>query len=86
MCVFVACALVLHMCVCSCDPNAIVVFERDAVATVAALRPITMGEEICISYIDTGGLSTAERRLELMDYGFACDCSRCCCEAGAPQT
>lgn len=59
-----------------CEPNAVVVFEQDATAAVAALRPIRKGEEICISYIEVDQ-NVHERRADLLDYGFVCSCSRC---------
>lgn len=59
-----------------CAPNAVVVFEQDAIATVAALRSIRKGEEICISYIEVNQ-SADDRRADLLDYGFVCSCRRC---------
>ena len=59
-----------------CEPNAVVVFEQDSTATVAALRPIQKGEEVCISYIDVDQ-PVDERRADLLDYGFVCSCARC---------
>ena len=64
-----------------CEPNAVVVFEKDAIATVAALRTIRKGDEICISYIDVEQ-SADERRADLLDYGFVCSCRRCVEEPG----
>eukprot|EP01043_Picozoa_sp_COSAG02_P013257 COSAG02_NODE_527_length_20704_cov_120.745462_9_plen_674_part_00 len=64
-----------------CEPNAVVVFEQDAMATVAALRSIRKGDEICISYIDVDQ-NADERRADLLDYGFVCSCRRCSEEAG----
>ena len=60
----------------SCRPNAVVVFERDSTATVAALRDIAAGEEVLISYIEEDR-PLAVRRADLVDYGFVCMCERC---------
>ena len=65
-----------------CEPNAVVVFEQDAMATVAALRSIRKGDEICISYIDVDQ-NADERRADLLDYGFVCTCRRCLEQLGA---
>jgi hypothetical protein len=60
----------------SCRPNAVVVFERDSTATVAALRAIGAGEEVMICYIEEEQ-SLAARKADLVDYGFVCGCERC---------
>ena len=60
----------------ACRPNAVVVFEQDALATVAALKPIRKGEEVTICYIEEDQ-PVEERRADLVDYGFLCDCVRC---------
>ncbi|CAO2036612.1 unnamed protein product, partial [Urochloa humidicola] len=63
----------------SCCPNA-KAFKRDedkdGHAVILALRPISKGEEITISYIDED-LSYEERQEQLADYGFTCACSKC---------
>ncbi|KAK4486856.1 hypothetical protein RD792_006164, partial [Penstemon davidsonii] len=63
----------------SCIPNA-KAFKReedkDGQATIIALKPISKGEEITISYIDEE-LSYEERQESLADYGFRCECPRC---------
>ncbi|CAN6240994.1 unnamed protein product [Urochloa humidicola] len=63
----------------SCCPNA-KAFKRDedkdGHAVILALRPISKGEEITISYIDED-LSYEERQAQLADYGFTCACSKC---------
>ncbi|RLM66596.1 histone-lysine N-methyltransferase ATXR2 [Panicum miliaceum] len=63
----------------SCCPNA-KAFKRDedkdGHAVILALKPISKGEEITISYIDED-LSYEERQVQLADYGFTCACSKC---------
>ncbi|OEL12783.1 Histone-lysine N-methyltransferase ATXR2 [Dichanthelium oligosanthes] len=63
----------------SCCPNA-KAFKRDedkdGHAVILALKPISKGEEITISYIDED-LSYEERQAQLADYGFTCACSKC---------
>ncbi len=46
---------------------------------VIALEPITMGEEITISYLSDESLlrSRTERMGKLRNWGFECDCSVC---------
>lgn len=63
----------------SCHPNAKAFKrdeDRDGQATIIALRPITRGEEVTISYIDED-LPFKERQALLADYGFECRCSKC---------
>ncbi|MCL7021521.1 hypothetical protein MKW94_016565 [Papaver nudicaule] len=63
----------------SCCPNA-KAFKReedkDGQATIIALRPISKGEEVTISYIDED-LPFEERQALLADYGFRCKCKKC---------
>ncbi|KAG2574951.1 histone-lysine N-methyltransferase ATXR2-like isoform X2 [Panicum virgatum] len=63
----------------SCCPNA-KAFKRDedkdGHAVILALKPISKGEEITVSYIDED-LSYEERQAQLADYGFTCACSKC---------
>ncbi|KAF8649563.1 hypothetical protein HU200_064257 [Digitaria exilis] len=63
----------------SCCPNA-KAFKRDedkdGHAVILAIKPISKGEEITISYIDED-LSYEERQAQLADYGFTCECSKC---------
>ncbi|KAG2569014.1 histone-lysine N-methyltransferase ATXR2-like isoform X2 [Panicum virgatum] len=63
----------------SCCPNA-KAFKRDedkdGHAVILALKPISKGEEITISYIDED-LSYEERQAQLADYGFTCACFKC---------
>ncbi|KAF8391480.1 hypothetical protein HHK36_023785 [Tetracentron sinense] len=63
----------------SCCPNAKAFKreeDRDGQATIIALRPISKGEEVTISYIDEE-LPFEERQALLADYGFRCKCSKC---------
>ncbi|XP_029117181.1 histone-lysine N-methyltransferase ATXR2 isoform X1 [Elaeis guineensis] len=63
----------------SCCPNAKAFKrdeDRDGHAVIVALRPISIGEEITISYIDED-LPYDERQVQLADYGFRCRCARC---------
>jgi len=67
----------------SCDPNVILVYKtrgwgRDhpLVAYVVALKDIAEGEELAISYIDSGD-PYEERQAALANYGFSCTCSKC---------
>ncbi|KAJ0974792.1 hypothetical protein J5N97_016757 [Dioscorea zingiberensis] len=50
--------------------------DRDGQAVIIACRPISVGEEITISYIDED-LPYEERQAQLADYGFKCRCSKC---------
>ncbi|XP_073003252.1 histone-lysine N-methyltransferase ATXR2 [Typha latifolia] len=63
----------------SCCPNA-KAFKRDedkdGNAIIIALQPISIGEEITLSYIDED-LRYEERQSLLADYGFRCVCPRC---------
>lgn len=63
----------------SCCPNARA-FKReqdkDGQATIVALRSISEGEEITISYIEED-LPFEERQALLADYGFRCRCAKC---------
>ncbi|XP_027187192.1 histone-lysine N-methyltransferase ATXR2 [Cicer arietinum] len=63
----------------SCCPNAKAFKrdeDRDGQATIIALRPISKGEEITISYVDED-LPFEERQASLADYGFRCRCPKC---------
>ena len=66
-----------------CRPNAKVAYEDDeerARASIYAVRPIEVGDEVCISYFGDEGLGIArkERQRVLREqYLFDCDCSRC---------
>ncbi|KAK8951636.1 Histone-lysine N-methyltransferase ATXR2 [Platanthera zijinensis] len=63
----------------SCCPNAKAFKreeDRDGRAVIIATRPISVGEEITISYIDEE-LPYEERQNLLADYGFKCSCPKC---------
>lgn len=60
----------------SCDPNCAIQYSDDARAEVRTLRELLEGEELCISYIDVD-CDAEERRSQLREYGFECDCPRC---------
>jgi SET domain len=67
----------------SCDPNVVVLYKTGGwgplhplVAHAVALRDIQEGEELCISYIDSG--APLEKRQEAVaHYGFTCGCVKC---------
>ncbi|XP_050208401.1 histone-lysine N-methyltransferase ATXR2 [Mercurialis annua] len=63
----------------SCHPNAKAFKreeDRDGQATIIALRPISKGDEVTISYIEEE-VPLEERQALLADYGFKCRCARC---------
>ncbi|KAK3404552.1 hypothetical protein EUGRSUZ_K00860 [Eucalyptus grandis] len=63
----------------SCHPNAKAFKreeDRDGQATIVALKPISKGEEVTISYIEED-LPFEERQALLADYGFECKCVKC---------
>ena len=71
-------ALINH----SCEPNAIVGFNR-GVMSVRAIRPIAAGEEVTVSYTELYR-PVAIRSASLKDRkGFQCTCSRCLRDTGA---
>ncbi|OMO98269.1 histone-lysine N-methyltransferase ASHR1-like protein, partial [Corchorus capsularis] len=58
-----------------CSPNSVLVFEgREAV--IRAVQHAQKGDEVFISYIDTGS-RTITRQDSLKQYFFTCTCSRC---------
>ncbi|KAF6159260.1 hypothetical protein GIB67_032031 [Kingdonia uniflora] len=66
----------------SCVPNAKAFKrdeDRDGQATIIALRPISKGDEVTISYIKED-VSFEERKALLADYGFKCICPKCLLE------
>jgi SET domain len=70
-------ALINH----SCNYNAVVRFDFPSQSmTISALRPITSGEQILISYIDATNPYDV-RQAELQDrYFFTCKCTKCSSE------
>jgi hypothetical protein len=73
----------------SCDPSLASTkgeADVDGAAVLVATRAISAGEELFVSYIDAHrGTTAAQRRQELKDYGFICDCARCKKEDAQPQ-
>ena len=53
-------------------------------AVILALRAISPGEEITISYIDSDA-PLSERTEGLRDYGFECGCDKCAAEGLAAE-
>ena len=73
----------------SCTPNVSVrhLDQRTALSriTLLALRPIGLGEELCITYVNPS-LPVDQRRRQLMEWGFGkCMCERCVREEGEPK-
>lgn len=70
----------------SCAPNCHVRFARDGgdhTATLQTTRRVAEGEELTISYIDCNERARVdERRAELVEYGFRCECVKCEAESG----
>jgi hypothetical protein len=61
----------------SCDPNCIQRFDANANIVIRVVRRVEVGEELCISYTDTG-MPTWYRQQELLkSYHFHCQCARC---------
>jgi len=63
----------------SCLPNVSIEFNGIDGSSVdlVATRPVSPGEELCISYIDDEDLDVHQRQKELQEYGFRCECDRC---------
>mmetsp|Transcript_12338 Transcript_12338/g.28961 ORF Transcript_12338/g.28961 Transcript_12338/m.28961 type:complete len:483 (-) Transcript_12338:33-1481(-) len=73
---FVSVARINH----SCAPNLKVDFpDNSCCLRAVALHPLSAGTELSISYIRTE-LDVTERRRQLSEYGFACNCERCVAE------
>jgi len=63
----------------SCNPNAAPLKQpqdQDDRTSVIAIRDINPGEEISISYIDES-VSLEDRKEQLLDFGFDCQCEKC---------
>jgi SET domain len=68
----------------SCDPNVILLYRRrpgfgkehPLAAFLVALRDISAGDELTISYIDANA-PYQERQKALINYGFICHCHKC---------
>jgi hypothetical protein len=63
----------------SCEPNVHHHFNQvTGEVTFRTIRPVCVGEELCIAYIDVGQ-PTFYRRKELREkYQFHCMCAKCC--------
>lgn len=65
-------ALINH----SCDYNSVVVFDGEE-AFVKAVRPISTGEQVFISYIDATNPRDIRRKELAERFFFHCQCSKC---------
>lgn len=71
----------------SCDPNVVLIYKRRAgwgqchplTAYCVALRDISEGDELTISYINSNE-SYEKRQESLVNYGFVCECEKCISE------
>ncbi|KAI9905711.1 hypothetical protein PsorP6_013790 [Peronosclerospora sorghi] len=70
---FPICALINH----SCQPNCIYSNGGDSLMEVRALRDITEGEELTLSYIDIDMEREERRKLLRATKHFDCHCKRC---------
>ena len=61
----------------SCEPNCCQTFNS-SILSIRTTKQIKRGEEITISYIDTGKCDWWRKNELLLSYGFSCSCSRCC--------
>lgn len=73
----------------SCNPNAMPTFPYNNFQLVmTAVRDISAGEEICVSYLDECNLGRSRHsRIAILreNYLFTCKCSKCEEEAGEPD-
>lgn len=71
----------------SCDPNVDWRHdEHNSTVTLFATRDITVGEEMCISYIKGADMGRRERQRSLMTWlGMDCACQRCVDETAAEE-
>jgi hypothetical protein len=61
----------------SCEPNVQVAYaEGDRRAALIPMRKLAEGEEVCINYCDVEQ-ELDQRRVDILQYGFVCGCSRC---------
>ena len=77
-------SMINHSCAPSCSVRSISFPQAGKLGVaieVVAQRDLQQGEELSISYIDQE-MELEERREELLDYGFLCDCSKCIAEEG----
>ncbi|EDV22754.1 uncharacterized protein TRIADDRAFT_28394 [Trichoplax adhaerens] len=70
-----------------CSPNVEINFlDNNATLTVKAIRNISEGQELCISYIDSDIKNWKKRQAILMEnYLFECTCNRCMVESQQPE-
>ncbi|KAJ8098347.1 hypothetical protein POJ06DRAFT_149856 [Lipomyces tetrasporus] len=61
----------------SCDPNAVIVFDKNMLM-VRAVRPIKKGEEIYITYTDNAMPMPRRKEALRTQYFFDCQCTACC--------
>lgn len=66
-------ALINH----SCEPNCIQRFDAAANIVIRCVKDIQPGEELTISYADTGKPTWYRQRELLRTYHFHCQCTRC---------
>ncbi|XP_045109563.1 SET and MYND domain-containing protein 5-like [Portunus trituberculatus] len=73
----------------SCNPNAMPTFPYNNFQLVmTAVRDISVGEEICVSYLDECNLGRSRHsRIAILreNYLFTCKCSKCEEQAGEPD-
>jgi len=74
--VFHLCSRLNHSCVSNCE---VVWHPNTQTQTVVATKPIEMGSEMTICYLNQGDrFSTTKKRREILGkYGFTCMCSAC---------
>jgi len=63
----------------SCQPNAAFRAETDKSLCLVAIRPMSVGEQVTVSYLTEHSLLRphAERQRDLERWGFRCTCQRC---------
>ncbi|XP_050730955.1 histone-lysine N-trimethyltransferase SMYD5-like isoform X3 [Eriocheir sinensis] len=73
----------------SCNPNAMPTFPYNNFHLVmTAVRDISAGDEICVSYLDECNLNRSRHsRIAILreNYLFTCKCSKCVEQAGEPD-
>jgi SET domain-containing protein len=60
----------------SCDSN-IHYYQRFGKFYFVAIKDISIGEELCISYINGYNKDLMSRQEKLMNWNFICDCKKC---------
>merc|ERR1711939_901583 len=61
----------------SCEPNAQATIDDDGFVCLRAIRPIAVGEEVSISYVDLSSNYDERQKVLTEHYGFTCKCGRC---------